>query len=134
MPSVLARVRRTLGSLYVLIPLIVAAAAALAYYSYRYADQLARAGVQNIVAANEVLADIEISRIEQTLIASEQTLFNSIDLGSLDDPNRLKNIVVLSPTVESVIVLDDTFKIVPSGQYSNQRAAEYEAFRSRFEE
>jgi two-component system phosphate regulon sensor histidine kinase PhoR len=52
----------------------------------------------------------------------------------LRDPNRLKEIVVLSPTVESVIVLDDTFKIVPSGQYSNQRAAEYEAFRARFEE
>jgi two-component system phosphate regulon sensor histidine kinase PhoR len=134
MLSVLARVRRTLGSLYVLIPLIVVAAAALAYYGYRYADQLARAGEQNIVATNEALAKMEIERIEQTLVESEQTLFNSIDLGNLRDPNRLKEIVVLSPTVESVIVLDDTFKIVPSGQYSNQRAAEYEAFRDRFEE
>ncbi len=134
MPGVLARVRRTLGSLYLLIPLIVVAATALAYYSYRYADQLARAGEQNIVAANEVLADIEISRIEQTLTESEQTLFNSIDLGNLGDPNRLKDIVVLSQTVASVIVLDDTFHIVPSGQYSNMPALEYKAFRQRFEE
>jgi two-component system, OmpR family, phosphate regulon sensor histidine kinase PhoR len=132
--GLLGRVRRTVGSLYVLIPLIVVAATALAYYSYRYADQLARAGEQNIVAANEVLADIEISRIEQTLNESEQTLFNSIDLGNLRDPNRLKDLVVLSPTIESVIVLDDTFRIVPSGQYSNMPAVEYEAFRQRFED
>jgi two-component system phosphate regulon sensor histidine kinase PhoR len=134
MPSVVARVRRTLGSLYVLIPIIVAAAAALAYYGYRYADQLAVAGVKNIVNANAALADIQISRIETTLVESEKTLFNSIDLGSLGDPNRLKDIVVLSPTVESVIVLDDNLKIVPSGQYSNLRPAEYEAFRSHFED
>jgi two-component system phosphate regulon sensor histidine kinase PhoR len=132
MPGVLGRARQVAGSPYLLIPLIVVAAAALAYYSYRYANELARAGEKNLYAANEALADIEISRIEQTLIESEQTLFNSIDLGTLKDPNRLKEIVLLSPTVESVIVLDDTYRIVPSGQYSNKPAPEYEAFAQRF--
>ncbi len=133
MLRVLARVRQTLGSLYLMIPLIVVAAAALAYYGYRYTEQLASAGEQNLIAANEALAEIEISRIEETLVDSDQALFNSIDLGNLRDPNRLRELVRVSPTIESVIILDDAFRIVPDGQYSNKPAKEYEAFRRRFE-
>jgi two-component system phosphate regulon sensor histidine kinase PhoR len=126
-------VRRVIGSVYLLIPVIVLAAAALVSYAYRYANQLASAGQINLIAANEAIADIQIARIEESLHEAEQTLFNSIDLGNLRDPNRLKEIVRLSPVVESVVVLDDVFRVVPDGQYSNQPAKEYELFRYRLE-
>ena len=93
--------RRAFGSIYLLIPVIVVAAAALVYYAYRYANQLASAGEKNLIAANEAIADIQIARIEESLHEAEQTLFNSIDVGSLRDPNRLKEIVRLAPIVES---------------------------------
>jgi two-component system, OmpR family, phosphate regulon sensor histidine kinase PhoR len=133
MPGRGKRIFAAAGSIYLLLPLIVVAATSLAYYSYRYADQLARAGEQNIIAATEAIAEIEIQRIEQRLVESDQTLFNSIDLGNLRDPNRLKEIVRLSPLVESVIILDDQYHFVPDGQYSKD-AKNYEAFRRRFAE
>jgi two-component system phosphate regulon sensor histidine kinase PhoR len=115
------------------VPLIVAAVGALATTSYRYAQELARAGEQNILAANQAIADIEIARIEQTLFEADETVINAIDQGSLRDPNRLKELVRLTASVESVIVLDESFHVVPDGQYSNRGAKEFEAFRRRFE-
>jgi two-component system phosphate regulon sensor histidine kinase PhoR len=133
MARALARGLRAMGGFYLLLPLIVVAATSLAYYSYRYAQQLARAGEQNILTANQAIADIEIARIEQTLIESDEKVFNSIDESSLRDPNRLKEIVRLSPAVESVILLDEERQIRPDGQVSKKGAKEIETFRARFE-
>jgi two-component system phosphate regulon sensor histidine kinase PhoR len=133
MAGSLRRGLRAGGGIYLLLPLIVVATTSLATYSYRYAQQLARAGEQNILAANQAIADIEIARIEQTLVESDETVFNSMDPTGQRDPTRLKDLVRVTPAVESLIFLDDHFHVLPDGQYSNRGAKEFEAFRRRFE-
>ena len=66
MPTRLRRFRLSaIGSIYVLIPLIVIAATALAYYSYRSADQLARRGEESVIETTDELASIQMARVHR---------------------------------------------------------------------
>jgi two-component system phosphate regulon sensor histidine kinase PhoR len=133
--SVVRRVFRVLGTIYVLIPAIVVAATALAYYSYRYANEMARRGEQSIVDTTRDLAEEKIARIEHLIVDSDQTLFNLVDLENLQEfPRRWSDIGRLSPAIESVVVLDERSRIAPDGFVSKKRAkADVEAFRELFE-
>lgn len=124
------RVLQVVASIYVLIPLIVGAAAALAYYSYRYANQLARRGEQSIMDTTAELANIQVSRVEELLVKSDETLFNSIDL---QDLRAFRDVIGASPAVESAVVLDEKRRIVPDSYKSKKRPAEAQAFRERLE-
>lgn len=120
-------------SIYVLVPLIVVAATALAYYSYRYANELARRGEQAVVATTQELVEMQVSRIETLLIESEQKLFETINLEDLARlPLRLRDVVSLSPEVESAIILDAQGQIIPDGYYSKKKARDAQAFRELF--
>src|SRR5688572_18519938 len=126
---------RRLGPLHLLVPAVVLAATALAYYSYRYAQDLAARGEQSILDTNRDLAEGTIKRIEQLIVDSDRTLFDLVDLESLKDfPRRWSEIVRLSPAIESAIVLDERQEIVPDGYVTKKAGkAEVDAFRTLFE-
>jgi two-component system phosphate regulon sensor histidine kinase PhoR len=124
---------RTLGPLAILVPLIVFAVMWLGFYSYRYVEQLAASGSQNLVAGNGALADMVLLRIDENIQDTERQVFNSIDLGSLDDPNRLGEVLKGEPAIESVIVLDDDLHIIPGGSFSKKDRADFKAFGERLE-
>ena len=82
MPSVrrafLSAIQR-LGSLPGLLPAVLIAGAALAYYSSRYASDLARRGEQSIVDTNRDLAEGMVARIEELIVDSDRTIFELVD-------------------------------------------------------
>ena len=129
-------VRLRFAAVYALVPLVVIAAAALATYSYRYADQLARRGEQAILATTEELLGIQLRRIEHMVVESDQTVFRSLDLDSLEavTPKRWKELVQVAALVESVVILDDAHRIVSGTYHSKKRKAAAEVFRERLEE
>jgi two-component system phosphate regulon sensor histidine kinase PhoR len=129
------RVLRFLGSTYLVIGAIVVAATALAYYSYEYAREMAERGEQSIVLATRDVAQQRRSRIDNLISDSNEILFNLVDVENLKDfPRRWQDIGRLSPTVESVIVLDERLAIAPDGFASKKRQkADVEAFRRHFE-
>lgn len=124
-----------LGPLRILVPAVLVAATALAYYSYRYAQDLARRGEQSILDTNRDLAEGMVKRIEQLLVDSDRTLFDLVDLQNLREfPRRWSDIVRLSPAIESAIVLDARGRIVPDGYVSKKASKEdVDAFRELFE-
>src|SRR4029453_12388679 len=126
---------RLLGSTYMLIGAIVVAATALAYYSYEYAKEMAERGEQSIVLATRDVAQQRRARIDNLISDSNEILFNLVDVENLKDfPRRWQDIGRLSPTVESVIVLDERYHIAPDGFASKKRQkADVEGFRKLFE-
>src|SRR5688572_20322723 len=127
--------RRRIAPVYPLIGAVVVAATALAYYSYRYAGDLARRGEQSIVDTNRDLAEGMVNRIEEIIVDSDKTLFELVSFTDLRDfPRRWSDIARFSPAIESVLILDDRFRIVPDGYVSKKRSKEeVDAFRELFE-
>ncbi|MBI4508309.1 MAG: HAMP domain-containing histidine kinase [Deltaproteobacteria bacterium] len=126
---------KELASIRVLVPAVIVAATALAYYSYRYAHELARRGEQSIMDTNRDLAEGMVKRIEQLVVDSDRTLFELVDLRNLREfPRRWSDIVRLSPAIESALILDSGLRIVPDGYVSKKHSkAEVELFRRLFE-
>jgi two-component system phosphate regulon sensor histidine kinase PhoR len=126
-----------LGSTYILIVIaaIVVAATALAYYSYEYAREMAERGEQRVVLATRDVAQQRRARIDNLILDSNEILFNLVDVENLRDfPRRWSDIGRLSPTVESVIVLDEKLQFAPDGFASKKRSkADVDAFRKLFE-
>jgi two-component system, OmpR family, phosphate regulon sensor histidine kinase PhoR len=122
-----------LGS-YALIAAIIVGGTSLAYYSYRYAEDRATRGAQSVMETTRDLAEEKIARIEHLIGDSDRTLFNLVDLRNLKELlPRWTELGRLSPTVESVIILDDRQRIAPDGYVSKKRAAEVPVFRRLFE-
>src|SRR5262245_20480911 len=128
-------VLRLVGSTYVLILIIVVAATALAYYSYEYTREMAERGEQSIVLATRDVAQQRKARIDNLILDSNEILFNLVNVENLKEfPRRWQDFGRLSPTVESVIVLDDRFRIAPDGFASKKRSkADVDAFRALFD-
>ncbi|MFH0903505.1 MAG: HAMP domain-containing sensor histidine kinase [Pseudomonadota bacterium] len=126
---------RRIGSLSLLVPAMAGAVVALTYYGYSYAGNLASRSEQSIMATNREIAESTVRRIEQLMIDSDRTLFELVDIRSLQDfPRRWSDIMRLSPVIESAMVLDEKQRIVPDGHVSRQRQkTEVEAFRALFE-
>src|SRR5512143_2709254 len=104
------RVLRFVGSPYILVAVTVAAATALAYYSYEYAREMAQRGEQSIVDTTKDVAQERVARIDNRILDSDSVLYNPdvVDVANLKDfRRRWAEISRLSPTIESVIVLDD---------------------------
>jgi two-component system phosphate regulon sensor histidine kinase PhoR len=129
------RLLRLLGSTYTLIAAICVAAIALAYYSYKYAKELAQRGEASIVDANKEVAVERVASIDKEITVSDAILFDLVDVANLKDfPRRWSDFGRLSPTVESVIVLGEDLKIIPDGFASKKRSkADVEHFRRLFE-
>jgi two-component system phosphate regulon sensor histidine kinase PhoR len=129
------RVLRVLGSTYTLIAAICLAAGALAYYSYKYAKEMAERGEASIVDANKDVALQRQEFIDNTITVSNSNVFDLVDVANLKHfPRRWSDIAPGTRTVESVIVLNDRLEIVPDGFASKKRSkADVEAFRRLFE-
>ena len=126
---------RRIAPVYPLIGAVVVAATALAYFSYRYVAQLARRGEQVIIDTNRDLGRGMVNRIEEIIVDSDKTLFELVSYTDLREfPRRWSDIARFSPAIESVLILDDRFRIVPDGYVSKKRSQnEVDAFRQLFE-
>jgi two-component system phosphate regulon sensor histidine kinase PhoR len=113
----------------VLLPLVVIAAAALAYYGYRYAEQMASRGVRYIQQSTNDLASEKIGQVERVLLESQQTLFDIVNPANLQELDRRRPDIARMSAVESIIVVDDRLQIAPDGFVSKKRKTDAEAFR-----
>ena len=134
--AVLRRLNTRQGLIWALLALVVVASLSLAYYGLRYAQALARGGERLMMETNRELAEGIRKRIEQLIGDSDRTVFELIDVRNLQKfPSRWSDVVRLSPSVESAIILDADLAIVPDGFVSKKRSEEeVDAFRKLFEE
>jgi two-component system phosphate regulon sensor histidine kinase PhoR len=117
-------------------PLILIAALALARYSYRTAQQLARNSEDSVLQGLFALGDQTRSRLDTFIIDSDRTLFNLVDLEHLSEfSKRWSEIVRLSHAIEAAIVLDENLQVVKGGYVNKRRnKAEADAFLTLFTE
>src|SRR5262249_54268128 len=118
-----------------LIALIVVAATALSYFSYEYAHEMAQRGEESIVSGTRIAAQERVARIDNLIRDSDALMFAFVDVGNLKElPRRWSDFGRSTPTIESVIVLNDERRIAPDGFVSKKHTkGEVEAFRFLFE-
>jgi len=117
---------------YLLIPAVLLAAAALAYFSYRYSSDVAYREHQAILDTTRELAEEKILGIESELVKSAKAVFDGIQLDNL--LVSLQKVAAERPAVESVLVVDEDWKIVPDGFFTRRRSPNaIERFRQIFE-
>jgi two-component system, OmpR family, phosphate regulon sensor histidine kinase PhoR len=122
--------KRPFSSLYVVVPIVLAASTALGTYGFRYAAQLAEASEQSLVASNRLLGQQTIDRIDNTIIDSDRSLFELVDLEHIQDFAKNWNYIVkVSPAIDSAFLLDDELHVLPNGYVSKQKG---DAFRALF--
>ena len=83
MASKLQKLR--ISPLYIIMPVVLAAAIALGTYGFRYAAQLAEASEQSLVESNRLLGDQTSERIDNVIVDSDRSLFELVDLEHLED-------------------------------------------------
>jgi two-component system, OmpR family, phosphate regulon sensor histidine kinase PhoR len=93
----------------VLIPAIVIAAGVLGYYSLQSAQQYAQMSEQSVLSTTLLLVDEKVDRIEQMVISADEAVFHLVDPR---EPHEFEESWPpladrLSPSVRSVVVLDD---------------------------
>jgi len=104
----LPRAPKRIPPLFLVFPVILAAALALGRYAYLQSKALGVQSEQAIRDSNEAVAEQVVSVIEKEIIASDHTLFELIDLSNLKRfTDRWNENVRLSPNVDAVVVLDD---------------------------
>jgi two-component system, OmpR family, phosphate regulon sensor histidine kinase PhoR len=126
-----ARWTRRLSPLYLIFPVVLAAALALGRYAYRYSAELAEKSEQSIVEQNALLGEQTLERIDNFIIDSDRQLFALVDLDHLDEfKRRWSEIVNLSPAIEAAIILDE--KKDSLGYVSKRNIEDAAAFRGLF--
>jgi two-component system phosphate regulon sensor histidine kinase PhoR len=115
---------------YVLLPVVILAAAGLAFYGYRSSSELAQFERDIMLGTLRELADEKVFGIESEITRVENELYNAIDLDDLPAIQKLFDDRPLP--VESVLILAQDGAIVPGGFFttSEREAAE---FRRLFE-
>ncbi|HZS37825.1 MAG TPA: HAMP domain-containing sensor histidine kinase [Polyangia bacterium] len=127
MPS---RLGKRFSPLFVIFPVVFAAALALGSYSYRYASDAAKKSEQSLVKSNSAIGNQTLDRIDNYIIDSDRSLFDLVDLDHLGDfSKRFGEIVRLSPAIEAAVILDENKAILPGAFVSKKRSADAEAFR-----
>jgi two-component system, OmpR family, phosphate regulon sensor histidine kinase PhoR len=112
-----ALVRRSVV-IYVLVIAVLAAAAGLAYYGYRFANQVATTERAVISDTTRELAEEKVIGIESQIIDGEQKLVEGIQIEPI--PNLTDLVSTTGVAVTSVFVLDSKLKILPGGHYSTR--------------
>ena len=106
-----------LSPLYMIFALILVAALALGRYSYRNARQLADQSERSLGESNRALCKQILDRIDISIIDSDRSLLDIVDLEHLQDfARRWTEIVRLSQAIEAAIVLDEGKQIVKDGE------------------
>jgi len=126
----LPRAPKRIPPLFLVFPVILAAALALGRYAYLQSKALGVQSEQAIRDSNEAVAEQVVSVIEKEIIASDHTLFELIDLSNLKRfTDRWNENVRLSPNVDAVVVLDDKQHILALASRGGREGR----FRSLFE-
>ncbi len=110
---------------YVLLPVIVAAASVLGYFLWQTWSRHARLGEETIVESTLLLVREKVDSVEQAIIAADNAVFARIDLS---EPARIEAEwrtlgPVIAPSVESVIVLDDSGQVLAHATSADAEAA-----------
>ena len=76
--------KRRISPVYMIVPVVLAAAIALGTYGFRYAAQLAEKSEQSLVESTQLLGKQTIERIDNFIVDSDRSLFELVDLDHLD--------------------------------------------------
>ena len=104
----------------ILVPLIVAAAGVLGYFTWETASQYEELGASSIAHSTLLLVQEKVDRIEQQIISRDNAVFHLVELGDLvdgTDPEGLRNRWLplaerISPSVREVVILTDALEVV----------------------
>jgi two-component system phosphate regulon sensor histidine kinase PhoR len=125
--------KRRISPVYIIVPVVLAAAIALGTYGFRYAAQLAEASEQSLVASNRLLGEQTIHRIDDVIIDSDRSLFELVDLEHPSDfAKQWSYIVRVSPAIEAAFLLDENLQLLPNGEVSKKKSADAAAFKTLF--
>lgn len=117
---------------YVLISAVLLAAAGLAYYSYRLSGDIEIRERRAILDTTRELALEKVLGIEAEIIKSDNAIFDGVDIENLREFQQ--KLVAERPAVETVLILDEDWKIVPDGFITRRRTPTHiERFRVLFE-
>jgi two-component system, OmpR family, phosphate regulon sensor histidine kinase PhoR len=123
--------KRRFSPLYVVVPIVLAAATALGTYGFRYAAEIAAKSEQSLVESNRLLGDQTTDRIENSIIDSDRSLFELVDLEHPSEFAKNWNYIVrVSPAIEAAFLLDEN--LTPLGYVSKKKGPKAEAFRALF--
>lgn len=111
----------------VLLPLIIAAAGVLSYYTWDTASRFEELGASSIAHSTLLLVEEKVDRIEQQIISRDNAVFHLVDVV---DPEGLRSRWLplaerISPSVRSVLILSEEFELVDfatTGTPSEQRS------------
>jgi two-component system phosphate regulon sensor histidine kinase PhoR len=120
-------VRRVL-LLNALIFAVLAAAVALAYYSFSYTTEVSSR--ERELALMQDLAEEKVLNIESVIDDADNKLLREVQLEPMSDLRGL--VQATGAAVASVFVLDDHQRLVPDGYVSSRPAKEGVAFRDYF--
>lgn len=112
---------------YVLMAAVIAAAAGLAYYGYRYSRELSIRERAVILDTMRELAEEKIIGIESELIKAANAVFHRVDVTNLMELQRFLG--AERPAIESVVVLDGSLSIVPGGFFTKRQGDRIAEFR-----
>jgi two-component system, OmpR family, phosphate regulon sensor histidine kinase PhoR len=133
MAQVARRIWQVVASIWVLIPLVIVAATALAYYSYRYAHEMAQRGERSIATSTRDLAEDKSKRVENLITDADGVLYKLVNLERLQEiRSGWEFVAPLTPTARNLIIVDSTYVIAPDGFYSKAPREEAEAFKKLF--
>lgn len=98
----------------VLSPLLIAAAGVLSYYTWETASRYEELGASSIAHSTLLLVEEKVDRIEQQIIATDNAVFQSIDIG---DPEGLRSRWLpfaprISPSVRAVVIMTEDLEVV----------------------
>jgi two-component system phosphate regulon sensor histidine kinase PhoR len=98
----------------VLVPLIIAAAGVLTYYTWDTASRFEELGASSIAHSTLLLVEEKVDRIEQQIISRDNAVFHLVDVS---DPDGLRSRWLplaerISPSVRAVLILTDELEVV----------------------
>jgi two-component system phosphate regulon sensor histidine kinase PhoR len=119
--------------LYAIMPLVLGAAVALGVYGFRYAAQLAEKSEQSLVESTQLLGKQTIDRIDNTIVDSDRSLFELVDLDKMAEFSKNWSYIVrVSPAIEAAFLLDESFTLIPNGYVNKKKGLAGDAFRTMF--
>jgi two-component system phosphate regulon sensor histidine kinase PhoR len=115
---------------FLLVPALLVAAGVLSYYTYQTASQVRELGERSIASSGLLLVQDRVDRLEQQLIATDNLVFQQLDL---DDPVESvrawkRQAEAMSPSVRAVLILDSQRQII--GYSARATEEDKGAFRS----
>lgn len=99
---------------FVLLPMLVAAAGVLGYYTWETAVRYEELGESSIAHSTLLLVEEKVDRVEQQLISADNAVFHLVNVM---DPESLRERWLplakrISPSVRAMIVLTEEFEVI----------------------